>query len=64
MKKLSTGQDSTLGTYKLLATLFGEEAVDFINQKIIESPNGEDEEVLADESQMLHLFTSFLEMDR
>ena len=59
MKKLSTGDDSTLKNYRLLAkAYFGEEskAVSFLDQKIADSPNGENEEVLADERQMLQLF--------
>ncbi len=55
MKTLSTGDPSTLGTYKKLATIFGEKAQQFIQTKIDESPNGEDEEVIADERQMMLL---------
>ncbi len=58
MQKLSTGDDATLGNYrKLAAVFFGEEsrAVEFLDAKIAESPNGKNEEVLADESQMLYL---------
>jgi len=58
MKKLSTGADSTLGNYrKLAAVAFGpaSDAVEYLDRKIGESPNGEDEEVLADESQMIYL---------
>ncbi|MFM5312156.1 hypothetical protein ACET9Q_12825 [Aeromonas caviae] len=54
MRKLSTGQDSTLGNYrKMAAAVFGEDskAVQFLNKKIAESPNGEDEEVIVEESQ-------------
>lgn len=57
MQKLSTGDDATLGNYRLLATaVFGADskAVKFLDDKIAESPNGEKEEVLADESQMVH----------
>jgi hypothetical protein len=60
MLTLSTGDPSTLGTYKKLAVLFGTKAQDFINTKIAESPNGEDEEVLADENQMMILLASML----
>ena len=49
MLKISTGQDSTLRTYRKIATVFGDSAVQFIDKKIAESPNGENEEVLADE---------------
>ena len=61
MIKLSTGQDSTLGNYKDLATaFFGEDSpqVKFLADKIAESPNGEAEEVIADEGQMLLLLMS------
>ena len=60
MKKLSTGQDSTLGTYRSWAKLFGKGAEDFIDAKIAETPKGEDEEVLADETQMLILMASMV----
>jgi len=58
MIKLSTGQDSTLGNYLTLTrAVFGREskAVRFLEQKIAESPNGEDEEVISDEAQMINL---------
>lgn len=54
MRKLSTGQDSTLGSYRKMAVaVFGEDskAVQFLDKKIAESPNGEDEEVIVEESQ-------------
>lgn len=60
MRTLSTGDPSTLGTYLRLAEIFGPKAVEFIQKKIDESPNGADEEVIADESQMLLLLMSFL----
>lgn len=59
MKLLSTGDPSTLGTYKKLAIIFGDDAVQFIQDKIDSSPSGEDEEVIAEESQMMILFASF-----
>jgi len=58
MDKISTGEDSTLGTYKKMAVaLFGEDSkiAKFFNDKIAESPNGENEEVIQHESQMLYL---------
>ena len=61
MMTLSTGMPSTLGSYKRLCKMFfGEDSAQyqFIESKIIQSPNGEDEEVIADESQMLYLLTS------
>ena len=60
MQKISTGEDSTLGTYKKIAVVFGAEAVKFIQEKIDKSPNGEKEEVLADERQMLALLASMI----
>jgi hypothetical protein len=61
MKKLSTGQDSTLESYLTLCNLvFGEESAQskFIQSKVDESPNGLKEEVIAAESQMLILLGS------
>jgi len=60
MMKLSTGEDSTLGTYKKWAKIFGPNAVEFFEKKIKESPNGENEEVIADESQMMLLMASLM----
>lgn len=61
MIKLSTGVDSTLGNYRDLASaFFGEDSlqVKFLDDKIAESPNGRDEEVIAPESQMLYLLVN------
>lgn len=61
MMTLSTGMPSTLGSYKTLCKIFfGEDSAQyqFIESKIIQSPNGEDEEVIADESQMLYLLST------
>jgi hypothetical protein len=58
MNKLSTGQDSTLASYLGMTKMFfGEDsaAVEFLNKKVAESPNGVNEEVVAAESQMLYL---------
>lgn len=59
MKKISTGEDSTLKTYRQIAYILGgfeeNEATKFIDEKIEESPNGEYEEVIADERQMMYL---------
>lgn len=58
MQKLSTGDDATLGNYRKLArVIFGNDskAVKFLDDKIADSPNGENEEVIADERQMVHL---------
>ena len=61
MQSLSTGDPSTLGSYKQIAKFFGKKAEDFIQQKIEDSPNGENEEVIAAESQMLNLFGTMME---
>ena len=61
MKQLSTGDPSTLGSYrKLSVIIFGEdsEVIKFIDKKIKESPNKEKEEVLTDESQMFYMLTT------
>lgn len=61
MQTLSIGMPSTLGSYLKLCTLFfGEDSAQakFINQKIATNPNGADEEVIADESQMMFLLAS------
>jgi hypothetical protein len=58
MRKFSDGSDATLGTLRQWAALFGEKAEAFVDQKIAESPNGEAEEVLADESQLIMLLSS------
>ena len=58
MKKLSTGQDSTLGNYlQLTVAVMGPDsaAAKFILDKISEDPDGEAGEVLADEGQMINL---------
>jgi len=61
MNMLSIGMPSNLKSYKTLCDLFfGPESVQasFISKKISQSPNGEDEEVIADESQVLYLLQS------
>jgi len=58
---ISTGQPSTLGTYKQLASTFGDKAVEFIQAKIDKSPKGENEEVIASESQVMILFAQLME---
>ena len=60
MKKLSTGQDSTLGTWLyMVETFFSKDgkASEFIRKKIKESTNGEKEEVIADEQQFLSVLS-------
>ena len=56
MKKLSTGDDATLGNYrKLIAAMLGNDnkAIKFLDDKIAEQ--GVNAEVIQDESQMLYL---------
>ena len=51
MTKMSTGDDATLGNYrKMAAAVFGEDSkpVKFLDDKIAASPNGANEEVIAD----------------
>jgi len=58
MTNLSIGLPSTLGSYLTLCNMFfGEESVQtkFILEKIASNPNGADEEVIAEESQMMYL---------
>lgn len=57
MRKMSTGQDSTLGNWlSLSAAFFGDNsgAVEFLRDKIAKAEKGEQEEVIADERQLLH----------
>ena len=59
MRTISTGEPSTLGTYlKIAPFIGGDTAVKFIEDKIAESKNGADEEVIADERQMLYLLAN------
>ncbi len=58
MQMLSIGMPSTLGSYQKLCNIFfGEDSAQakFINEKIATNPNGADEEVIAEESQMMYL---------
>lgn len=62
MRKISTGEDSTLKTYRNIAYILSgfeeSEATRFFDKKIAEAPNGENEEVIADETQMMYLIIS------
>ena len=60
MRKISTGEPSTLGTYLKIAKFFGPEAQKFIQTKMDGLPDGENEEVVAEESQMLQLLATFI----
>lgn len=58
MMTLSTGQPSTLGSYLDLCDIFfglDSKQSKFLMEKIKETPNGKDEEVIAAESQMMYL---------
>ena len=64
MKLISTGQPSTLGTYRQIASFLSQddnsEVIKYFDKKIKESPNGENEEVIADETQMMLLIVNML----
>lgn len=60
MKKLSTGQDSTLGNWiELSSGVFGKdsEATKFLVKKANDSPKGLNTEVISDEVQLLMVLT-------
>lgn len=68
MKKLSTGQDSTLKNWiELCSATFGPESgpTKFLQEKAAVAPKGLDEEVIADERQLLfvlmNIFTKEME---
>jgi len=62
-KKLSDGSPSTLGTYLRMAKVIAPASKfeKLIKDKIAESPNGENEEVVAAESQMMYLLGQMLD---
>ena len=67
-KKISTGEPSTLGTYRNIAKCFvgmdeSRKVIKFFDDKIANSPNGENEIVLADETQMLQLINQLVKED-
>ena len=62
MRTISTGQPATLGTYLGISKFFGDEAYRFMQDQILKSPNGGDEEVIAEESQMLYLLANVKNM--
>ena len=56
MNKLSTGDPSTLGSYIKLCKAFGfTKAQAYFEEKAYAAPHGEEEEVLADERQVMVL---------
>jgi hypothetical protein len=61
---ISSGEPNTLGTWRKIALSLGGEnsrAVKFFDEKIAASPNGENEEVIADETQVMYLIVRMLE---
>lgn len=63
MKKLSTGEDSTLGNWITLSSVFfGAESAPtkFLKKEAEESPNGLNEPVIADEGQLLSVLVKML----
>lgn len=63
MDTISTGEPNTLKTWRKIALALGGEdsrAVKFFDEKIASSPHGEDEKVIADETQVLYLITQML----
>lgn len=66
MRKDEQGNEcpSTLGEYRLMCSVIGGttcKAVRFLDEKILESPNGENEEVVAPDSQMRSVLMPMLE---
>lgn len=57
MKRLTTGEPATLGTYRKIALQLtkdeNSDAVKYFDQLIAESPNGENEEVEENETRMM-----------
>ena len=63
MNKISTGEPSTLAIYRKIAVALGGENTDatkFFDAKIAQSLNGENEEVIVDERQVLNLIANLL----
>ena len=63
MNTISTGEPATLGTYRKIALALSEEgspAVKFFDEKIAASPNGENEEVIAHETQVMYIIGQLL----
>ena len=63
MDTISTGEPNTLKTWRKIAVTIGGEntaATAFFDEKISSSPNGENEKVFADETQILYLITQML----
>jgi hypothetical protein len=64
MRTISTGELSNLKTYRNIALILSgsekSDVVKFFDNKIQESPNGESEEVIADETQVMYLIMSMV----
>jgi hypothetical protein len=63
MDTISTGEPNTLKTWRKIALALGGEnssVVKFFDEKIANSPHGEDEKVIAAEEQMLILISQML----
>ena len=63
MDTISTGEPNTLKTWRKIALALGgegSEAVKFFDEKIANSPHGEDEKVIANETQVLYLISQML----
>lgn len=65
MNKISDGSYSSLGTYRKIALALSgnnieSKAVKFFDDYIAKAPNGENEEVIQDETQMLYLIATLL----
>ena len=61
MKRLSTGQNSTLGSYLDMAVAtMGDDskAAIFLQGRVDKATNGRDEEVIADETQMIFMLSN------
>lgn len=66
MNKISTGEPSTLELYLAMCKIiFGSNsrATKYIEKKILEAPNGKEEEVLQTEDQMINLLLQIHKMD-
>ena len=67
MKRLSSGEPPTLGTYlkiaKRISPAGNTTAIEFFEKKISESSQGEAEEVTQDEAHMMHLIEELLKED-
>ena len=61
MRTISTGQPSTVGTYFGISRFFGEKAQAFMQEYMDKS--GPDEEIIAEESQMLYLLANISKME-